>query len=65
MGLRFGGSYDTIQILLAAYAGQCVLCKAISLRSPDFACQAALIHMAQGGLCQQSYVSAGGASGPP
>ena len=65
MGLWFRGSYDTIQILLAAYAGKCVLCKTISLRSPDFPCQAALIHMAQGGLCQQSYVSAGGASGPP
>lgn len=65
VGLRFRGSYDTIQILLAACAGKCVLCKAISLRSPDFPCQAALIHMAQGGLCQQSYVSAGGASGPP
>lgn len=46
MGLRFRGSYDTIQILLAAYAGKCVLCEAISLRSPDFPCQAALIHMA-------------------
>lgn len=65
MGLRFRGSYDTIQILLAAYAEKCVLCKAISLRSPDFPCQSALIRMAQGGLCQQSYVSAGGASGPP
>lgn len=46
MGLRFRGSYDTIQILLAAYAGKCVLREAISLRSPDFLCQAALIHMA-------------------
>lgn len=62
MGLRFRGSYDTIQILIAAYAGKCVLCKA--LRSPDFPCQAALIHMAQGGLCQQSYVSAGGPVDP-
>lgn len=50
MGLWFWGSYDTIQILLAAYSGKCVLCKAISLRSPDFPCQAALIHMARGGF---------------
>lgn len=47
-GLRFQGSYDTIQIHLAAYSRE--ICFALSYfpQKSRFPCLAALIHMASG-----------------
>lgn len=70
MGLRFWGSYDTIQILLAAYSGKmCFAQSHFPQKSRFFLPSSFDPHgtgeRVRGGLCQQSCVSAGGPCRPP
>lgn len=60
-GCGFEAVMTQSRFFLLPIAGKCVLRWAISLRSPDFPCLAALIHMTSGRLFQQSWVSAEGA----
>lgn len=64
VGLRFGGSYDTIQIHLAAYSGE--VCFALSYfpQKSRFSLPSSFDPHGTGGLCQQSCVLAWGPSRP-
>ena len=64
-GLRFRGSYDTIQILLAAYSREMCFAQSRFPQKSRFSLPRSFDPHGTGGLCQQSCVSAGGPSRPP
>ena len=64
-GLRFRGSYDTIQILLAAYSREMCFAQSRFPQKSRFSLPRSFDPHGMGGLCQQSCVSAGGPSRPP
>ncbi len=64
VGLRFWGSYDTIQILLAAYSREMCFAQSHSPQKSRFSLPSSFDPHGTGGLCQQSCVSAEGPGGP-
>lgn len=66
VGLRFQGSYDTIQILLAAYSKEMCFAWSYFPQKSKISLPSSFDRSTwHRGLCQQSCVSAGGPSGPP
>lgn len=65
MGLRFQGSYDTIQILLAAYSREMCFLQSHFPQKSRFSLPSSFDPHGMRGLRQQSSVSAGGPSRPP
>lgn len=65
VGLRFQGSYDTIQIVLAAYSREMCFVLSHFPQKSRFSLPSSFDPHGMGGLCQQSCVSAGGPGRPP
>lgn len=65
VGLWFWGSYDTIQILLAAYSREMCFVRNYFPPKSRFSLPCSFDPHGTGGLCQQFCVSAGGPGGPP